>query len=257
MNNKENLISIRIIGLILLLSIFLQIILGAWVRLTGSGMSCPDWPLCYGYIFPTPNKIANIPNVEYSYFQIFLEWIHRANAALVIGPICLIFSLYLIIKKNLNHFLEQNTFIANRFIKVTTILSGFFTMSAAALGAFTSKYGASLSCNNWPGCTDSFFPNFSDMFQVIHFSHRVIAMLLVFVLISLFVALKKYFNTISKNIKLILLGMFLIITFQVIIGALLIYMEVPIWMGIFHQSIGLLLFTLIVLLYSHIELKRR
>ena len=84
MNNKENLISIRIIGLILLLSIFLQIILGAWVRLTGSGMSCPDWPLCYGYIFPTPNKIVNIPNIEYSYFQIFLEWIHRANAALVI-----------------------------------------------------------------------------------------------------------------------------------------------------------------------------
>ena len=312
MNNKENLISIRIIGLILLLSIFLQIILGAWVRLTGSGMSCPDWPLCYGYIFPTPNKIVNIPNIEYSYFQIFLEWIHRANAALVIGPICLIFSIYLIIKKNLNHFLkkyaylliililiqgglggltvfksnipwsvaihlmfafllyltalliiiktyslEQYTFIANRFIKVTTFLSGFFTMSAAALGAFTSKYGASLSCNNWPGCTDSFFPNFSDMFQVIHFSHRVIAMLLVFVLICLFVALKKYFNTISKNIKLILLGMFFIITFQVIIGALLIYMEVPIWMGIFHQSIGLLLFTLIVLLYSHIDLKRR
>ena len=312
MNNKENLISIRIIGFILLLSIFLQIILGAWVRLTGSGMSCPDWPLCYGYIFPTPYKIANIPNIEYSYFQIFLEWIHRANAALVIGPICLIFSIYLIIKKNLNHFLkkyaylliililiqgglggltvfksnipwsvaihlmfafllyltalliiiktyslEQNTFIANRFIKVTTLLSGFFTMSAAALGAFTSKYGASLSCNNWPGCTDSFFPNLSDMFQLIHFSHRVIAMLLVFVLISLFVALKKYFNTISKNIKLILLGMFFIITFQVIIGALLIYMEVPIWMGIFHQSIGLLLFTLIVLLYSHIDLKSR
>ena len=95
------------------------------------------------------------------------------------------------------------------------------------------------------------------MFQVIHFSHRVIAMLLVFVLTCLFVALKEYFNTISKDIKLILLGMIFIITFQVIIGALLIYMEVPIWMGIFHQSIGLLLFTLIVLLYSHIDLKRR
>ena len=76
---EENLISIRIIGLILLLSIFLQIILGAWVRLTGSGMSCPDWPLCYGYIFPTPNKIANIPNVEYSYFQIFLEFLKKID----------------------------------------------------------------------------------------------------------------------------------------------------------------------------------
>ena len=302
---------IKYLSIILLFTIFLQIILGAWVRLTGSGMSCPDWPLCYGYIFPTPNKIENIPNIDYSYFQIFLEWIHRANAALIIGPICLIFSIYIILKKNLNQFLKKhaylliililiqgglggltvfksnipwsvaihlmfafllylttliiilktfdlsnNTFIANRFIKITTLLSGFLTMAAAALGAFTSKYGASLSCNNWPGCTDSFFPTFSDMFQVIHFSHRVIAMLLVFVLISLFIFLRKYFNTISKNIKLILLGMFFIITFQVIIGALLIHMEVPIWMGIFHQSIGLLLFTLIVLLYSHIEPKR-
>ena len=71
MNNNENLTLVRIIGLVLLFSIFLQIILGAWVRLTGSGMSCPDWPLCYGYIFPTPNKISNIPNVDYTYFQIF------------------------------------------------------------------------------------------------------------------------------------------------------------------------------------------
>ena len=240
MNNKENLTSIRIIGLILLFSIFLQIILGAWVRLTGSGMSCPDWPLCYGFIFPTPNKIAGLPNVDYSYFQIFLEWVHRANAAIIIGPICLIFSCYIIFKKNLNQFLLKyayllilliiiqgglggltvfksnipwsvaihlmfafllylitlliilktydlghNTFSANRFIKVITFISGFFTMTAAALGAFTSKYGASLSCNNWPGCTESFFPNFSDKFEVIHFSHRVIAMLLVLVLISI------------------------------------------------------------------------
>ncbi len=107
MNNNENLTLVRVIGIILLFSIFLQIILGAWVRLTGSGMSCPDWPLCYGYIFPTPNKISSIPNVDYSYFQIFLEWIHRANAALVIGPICLIFSCYIIFKKHLHLFLKS------------------------------------------------------------------------------------------------------------------------------------------------------
>ena len=78
----------------LLFSIFLQIILGAWVRLTGSGMSCPDWPLCYGMLFPTPGKIGLIENIQYTYFQIFLEWIHRANAAFIIGPICVIFSCY-------------------------------------------------------------------------------------------------------------------------------------------------------------------
>ena len=24
------------------------IVLGAWVRATNSGLSCPDWPTCYG-----------------------------------------------------------------------------------------------------------------------------------------------------------------------------------------------------------------
>ena len=309
--NKIKLQIIRIIGCTLLFSIFLQIILGAWVRLTGSGMSCPDWPLCYGFIFPTPSKIETIANVNYTYFQIFLEWIHRANAALVIGPICLIFSFFIILNKNINAFfnkfaylllililiqgglggltvfksnipwsvaihlifafllylttlliiiktydLSNNTFIVNKPTKFFIFLSGLLTMCAAALGAFTSKYGASLSCNSWPGCSEKFFPNFTDIFQVIHFSHRIIAMLLVLVLISLFIMLSKYFKNISNSIKLILLFMFIIIFFQIVIGALLIYLKVPIWMGIFHQSIGIFLFTFIVLLYAHTKLKR-
>ena len=81
-------------------------------------------------------------------------------------------------------------------------------------------------------------------------------MLLVLVLISLFIMLSKYFKSVSNSIKLILLSMFIIIFFQIVIGALLIRLEVPIWMGIFHQSIGIFLFTLIVLLYSQIKLKR-
>ena len=28
------------------------IVLGAWVRLTDAGLGCPDWPGCYGHIFP-------------------------------------------------------------------------------------------------------------------------------------------------------------------------------------------------------------
>jgi cytochrome c oxidase assembly protein subunit 15 len=29
------------------------IVLGAWVRLTDAGLGCPDWPGCYGHLFPT------------------------------------------------------------------------------------------------------------------------------------------------------------------------------------------------------------
>jgi len=301
---------IKVLSGILGLTIVTQILLGAWVRLTNSGMSCPDWPLCYGLLFPSFEKITELGVTEYSYFQIFLEWIHRANAAFIIGPLTIILFLYIILNKKLDKIFNTYSFYLIALLGIQGLFGGLTVMKSnipwsvalhlasafflffivinifllsldlrkpsflikgleknliytstimivitACAGAFTSKYGASLACSQWPYCNDSLYPNFNDQFEVIHFIHRVLAFVLVLLLFFLLFRLKRYYNYFNLSNKIALYLIPSIIFLQVTIGALLITYKIPIWMGVFHQFMGLLLFSTLSIFIFNVRVK--
>ncbi len=52
---------------------FILMAIGSATRVMNAGLACPDWPLCYGTLYP-----AQQMNV-----QVFLEWFHRLDAAVI------------------------------------------------------------------------------------------------------------------------------------------------------------------------------
>jgi len=51
------------------------VVLGAWVRLTDAGLGCPDWPGCYGHIYPNAGQTAAEAGSHFA--KALHEMIHR------------------------------------------------------------------------------------------------------------------------------------------------------------------------------------
>jgi cytochrome c oxidase assembly protein subunit 15 len=66
------------------------VVLGAWVRLTDAGLGCPDWPGCYGHIYP--QAVLGDPQRGFQFGKALHEMVHRYFA----GTLAVIITLLLV-----------------------------------------------------------------------------------------------------------------------------------------------------------------
>jgi heme A synthase len=101
------------------------IVLGAVVRAKGAGLSCPDWPLCFGRAVPTFNT------------RVSLEWGHRVLAASVTLGLAVI-SAYLIRVPELRRLVCRSLALTWGVLCVQVVLGGLTVLLGLAPWTVTS-----------------------------------------------------------------------------------------------------------------------
>ncbi len=69
---------LRVTSLLTVLSVYALVVLGGVVRVTESGLGCPDWPLCHGRLLP-PLELTAI-----------IEYTHRLVTSALVTPLVLL-----------------------------------------------------------------------------------------------------------------------------------------------------------------------
>ncbi len=92
------------------------VVLGAWVRLTDAGLGCPDWPGCYGHVYPQAAQDAG---------KAWHEMVHRYFAGTLVLVITTLMIWAVVFRKDPGQ------------PRTPVVLLFFIVLFQAALGAFT------------------------------------------------------------------------------------------------------------------------
>ncbi|WP_310484619.1 heme A synthase [Chamaesiphon sp. VAR_48_metabat_403] len=107
---------------------------GSATRVMNAGLACPDWPLCYGQLVPT----------QQMNLQVFLEWFHRLDAALIgLSTLLLVGSAWWF-RHQLPRWLPWATLLALSLILVQGALGAFTVTELLRFDIVTAHLGTAL-----------------------------------------------------------------------------------------------------------------
>lgn len=107
---------------------------GSATRVMNAGLACPDWPLCYGQL--VPSKQMNL--------QVFLEWFHRLDAALIGLSAIALAGLSWWNRRSLPHWLPWASTFALGLIVFQGVLGGLTVTELLRFDIVTAHLGTAL-----------------------------------------------------------------------------------------------------------------
>lgn len=92
MPTESRLLAMKRLALVAVALTLSVMALGSWVKANGAGLSCPDWPQCYGEWLPPFPSADNGGTwqgepVAYTQAEILYEWMHRFVVSLLLVPL--------------------------------------------------------------------------------------------------------------------------------------------------------------------------
>ncbi len=107
---------------------------GSATRVMNAGLACPDWPLCYGQLVPT----------QQMNLQVFLEWFHRLDAAVIGLSTLLLTASAWWFRSQLPHWLPWATTFALSLILIQGALGAFTVTELLRFDIVTAHLGTAL-----------------------------------------------------------------------------------------------------------------
>lgn len=118
----------------LAIATLLLMAVGSATRVMNAGLACPDWPLCYGQLLPSQQMNR----------QVFLEWFHRLDAALIGLSTLALVGLSWWFRRELPSWLPGASLLALGLILVQGILGGLTVTELLRFDIVTAHLGTAM-----------------------------------------------------------------------------------------------------------------